>query len=117
MPKIKIAQIGTSHGHAVGKMEVFRKSPDFEVVGIVEPDDALRRTAERQAAFQGLPWMSVEQLLNIPGLQAVAVETEPRFLLSHAETCVDAGLHVHLDKPAGESLLQFRRILDTAARK
>jgi predicted dehydrogenase len=47
----------------------------------------------------------------------VAVETEPRDLLKYAEMCVDAGKHVHLDKPAGESLLQFRRILDTAARQ
>ena len=117
MSKIKIGQIGTAHGHASGKLEVYRKSPDFEVVGIVEPDEKLRRAAEKQPAFQGLPWMTVEQLLNVSGLQAVAVETEPRHLLAHAETCIDAGKHVHLDKPAGESLMQFRRILDTSARK
>lgn len=117
MPRIKIAQIGTGHGHASGKMDTYRKSEDFEVVGICEPEEALRRTAERQPTYRGLPWMTVEQLLNVPGLQAVAIETEPRHLLSHAEACVDAGKHVHLDKPAGESLLQFRRILDTAARQ
>lgn len=117
MPKIKIGQIGTGHAHASGKMEVYRKSDDFEVVGIAEPDDALRRSAERQAVYKDLPWMSVEQLLNIPGLQAVAVETEPRGLLKYAEMCVDAGKHVHLDKPAGESLLQFRRIMDTVSRQ
>ena len=61
--------------------------------------------------------MSVEQLLNVPDLQAVAVETEPRDLLNHAEACIDAGKHVHLDKPAGESLSQFRRILDAASRR
>jgi predicted dehydrogenase len=30
---------------------------------------------------------------------------------------VGAGLHVHIDKPAGESLPQYRRILETAAKK
>ena len=117
MPRIKIGQIGTGHGHASDKMDVLRNSDDYEVVGIAEPDDALRRVAERQASYKDLPWMSVDQLLNVSGLQAVAVETEPRHLLGHAEACVDAGKHVHLDKPAGESLLQFRRILDTAARR
>ena len=117
MAKIKIGQIGTAHGHAAGKMSTYRKSPDYDVVGIVEPDLKLRQRAESQPEFRGLPWMTVEQLLNVPELQAVAIETEPRFLLSHAETCIDAGKHVHLDKPAGESLLQFRRILDTAARR
>ncbi len=117
MAKIKIGQIGTGHGHAAGAIEAYRKSDDFEVVGIVEPIDRLRNAAQRQAAYKDLPWMSAEQLLNIPGLQAVAIETEPRDLLKYAEMSVDAGKHVHLDKPAGESLLQFRRILDTAARQ
>jgi len=98
-------------------MDVYRKSDAFEVVGIAEPDPKLRATAERQASYRDLTWMTVEQLLNQPGLQAVAVETEPRHLLGYAEQCVDAGMHVHLDKPAGESLMQFRRILDTAARR
>jgi len=114
-PPIKIGQIGVGHAHAT-KLAVYRRSPDYEVVGIVEPDAALRAKVERQAAFQGLPWMSREQLLNVPGLQAVLVETRVRDLLDNAESCVAAGKHVHLDKPAGESLPQFRRILD-AARK
>lgn len=117
MTKIKIGQIGTGHGHAVGKFETYRASPDFEVVGLAEPDPMLRQRAERLPAFKDVTWMSVEQLLGVPGLQAVAIETEPRHLLSHAETCVNAGMHVHLDKPAGESLSQFRRILDTATSK
>ena len=117
MNKIKIGQIGTAHGHAAGKLEVYRKSADFEVVGLVEPDPRLRRQAEAQQVFQDLPWMTVEELLNVPGLKAVAIETEPRHLLDHAETCIAAGMHVHLDKPAGESLVQFRRILDAAARR
>ena len=97
MSKIKIGQIGTAHGHASGKLEVYRKSEDFEVVGIVEPDPKLRKQAEGQAPFTDVPWMTVEQLLAVPGLQAVAIETEPRHLLTHAEKCVEAGKHIHLD--------------------
>jgi predicted dehydrogenase len=59
--------------------------------------------------------MSEEELFNTPGLQAVAVETEVGQLLNHAEKVVNAGLHLQLDKPPGESLPQFKRILDTAA--
>lgn len=116
MPKIKIGQIGTAHGHAADKLKSYRASDEYEVVGIVEPDPQLKRAAEGLPAFRDLPWMSVEQLLNVPDLKAVAIETEPGQLLGHAETCVNAGKHVHVDKPAGESLPQFRRILDQAAR-
>lgn len=115
-PRIKIGQIGVGHAHAT-KLSVYRRSPDYEVVGIVEPDPALRRRAEGMEVYKGLPWMTQDQLLNVPGLQAVAVETRVRDLLNAAEACVAAGKHIHLDKPAGESLPQFRRLLDTAGRQ
>ena len=51
---IKIGQIGTGHSHASGKMRVYRASPDFEVVGIVETDPLLRTAAENNDAFCGL---------------------------------------------------------------
>lgn len=115
-PKIKIGQIGVGHAHA-SKLAVYRASPDYEVVGIVEPDAELRRRAESQATYRDLPWMTQEQLLNTPGLEAVMVETEVRDLLDTAETCIQAGKHIHLDKPAGESLPQFERILQSAAKQ
>lgn len=113
---IKIGQIGVGHAHAA-KLGDFRKSSDFEVVGIVEPDAALREAAAKNAAYRDLPWMTQEQLLNAPGLEGVLVETKVRDLLNAAEACVAAGKHVHLDKPAGESLPQLRRIYESAERQ
>ena len=115
-PPIKIGQIGVGHAHAT-KLAVYRQSADYEVVGIVEPDDELRKRAETQPAFQGLPWLTQEQLLNTPGLRAVLVETRVRDLLATAEACIAANKHVHLDKPAGELLPHYRRILQAAAKQ
>lgn len=114
--RIKIGQIGVGHAHA-SKLSVYRRSDDYEVVGIVEPDEELRKRAETAAPYKGLPLITQEQLLNVPGLQAVLVETRVRDLLKTAEACVNAGKHIHLDKPAGESLPQFQRLLDAAARQ
>lgn len=114
---IKIGQIGVGHGHAAGKMDVYRQSPDFEVVGIIEPDPRLREEAKSSPTYAGLPWLSQEELFAVPGLQAVAVETEVKHLLDVAQACVDAGFHIHLDKPAGSDLSKFQRVLDTAAAK
>src|SRR4051812_1575874 len=72
--RIKIGQIGVGHAHA-SKLAVYRRSPDYEVVGVVEPDADLRRRAEGQAAYKDLPWLTREQFLNVPGLKAVLVET------------------------------------------
>jgi predicted dehydrogenase len=116
-PKIKIGQIGTRHAHAGGQFAAMRATPDFEVVGVVEPDEARRKKVEKDEDFAGVKWLTEEQLLNTPGLQAVGVETEVCDLLGTAQKVVDAGLHLHLDKPAGESLPQFKRVLDTATAK
>ncbi|WZP00236.1 Gfo/Idh/MocA family oxidoreductase [Isosphaeraceae bacterium EP7] len=104
------------HAHA-SKLSVYRRSVDYEVVGLVEPDDRLRREATSKEPYRGLPWMTREQLFNVQGLQAVLVETWVRDLLDAAEAGVAAGFHVHLDKPAGESLPQYSRILEAASRK
>jgi predicted dehydrogenase len=114
--RIKIGQIGVGHAHA-SKLGVYRASEDYEVVGIVEPDAALRKGAENAPAYRGLQWMTREELLATPGLQAVMVETRVGDLLDNAEACVAAGKHVHIDKPAGESVPQFQRILETAAKQ
>jgi len=115
-PRIKIGQIGVGHAHAT-KLSVYRESPDYEVVGIVEPDKELRERAAQQPAFRDLPWMTEEQLLNVPGLSAVLVETRVRDLLPTAQRCVAAGKHIGLDKPAGESLAQYRQLLDAAEKQ
>ncbi|MFO0871143.1 MAG: Gfo/Idh/MocA family oxidoreductase [Pirellulales bacterium] len=115
-PRIRIGQIGVGHAHA-SKLSVYRASPAYEVVGLVEPDPALRAQAASQAVYRDLPWFTQEQLLNTPGLQAVLVETRVRDSLAAAEACVAAGKHIHLDKPAGESLPQFTRILADARRQ
>jgi predicted dehydrogenase len=114
--RIKVGQVGVGHGHAT-KLSVYRASPDYEVAGVAEPDAELRRRAEARDPYRGLPWMSRDQLLETPGLQAVLVETDVPDLLETAEACVAAGKHVHLDKPAGASLPRFRRILEAAAKK
>ena len=114
--RIKVGQIGVGHAHA-SKLAVFRRSDDYEVVGIAEPDAKLQAEARRKGVYRDLPWMTQEQLLNVPGLQAVLVETRVEDSLDVAEACVAAGKHIHLDKPAGRSLPQFRGILQAAAKQ
>lgn len=116
---LKAGQIGTAHAHAAGKMSTLRAlHEDYEVVGIVEPDPDRRRAAEQSPAYRGLPWLTEAQLLATPGLKVVAVETAVPDLVATASRCIAAGMHVHLDKPAGESLAPFRQLLaDATARR
>ena len=118
--RIKIGQIGIGHNHASAKMATFRKLSDhYEVVGIVEPDAEWRKKRGNHSAYRDLTWMTEEQLLGTKGLQAVAVEVDPGDdqLMPIAGRCIDAGMHIHLDKPGGESFSAFKKVLDEAGRK
>jgi predicted dehydrogenase len=61
--------------------------------------------------------MTEEQLLNTKGLQAVAVETAMYDLVPTAMRCIKAGMHIHLDKPPGESLSAFKELVAEATRR
>lgn len=115
-PRIKIGQIGTGHAHARGVFSQLKQvTSDFELVGIVENDPKRRKALGD--SFQGVKLISEEQLLNTKGLQAVVVETEVQDLLPTAGRCVEAGMNIHLDKPAGENLQDFKKLLDAVRRK
>lgn len=116
MPKIKYGQIGVGHAHA-SKFERYQESDLYDVVGLVEPDPELKQKAIASGRYRNAKWMTQEELLNTPGLKVVGVETKVKDSLDTAELCLKEGFHVHIDKPAGMSLPQFKRILDYAASK
>ena len=118
MDKIKIAQIGIGHNHGSEKMRAARSFPDvFEVVGVCEADPAWMKSRGSLDVYQGLPFMSEEELLDVPGLAAVLIETDVWNLIPTAQRCIDRDLHVHIDKPAGENLAAFEKLLSDAKRK
>ncbi len=103
--RIKVAQIGTKHAHAEGKFSTLLALPDlYDVVGLCEEDPTQRERVARRKSYQSSKWLSAEQILNDPDIQLVAVETEVDQLVPTAMRCLEAGKHIHLDKPAGQKL-------------
>ena len=75
--RIRIAQIGIGHNHAADKMIALRKLPElFEVVGFSEDDPRWLKERGGFEAYQGLPRFSEQELLNLPGLDAVSLGPE-----------------------------------------
>ena len=111
-PRIRIGQIGLAHPHALGKLKAIQSLPDtYDLIGVVEPDLSLRKRAK------GVNFVSMEQLMNAKGLQAVAIETRVKDLLTTALPVIEAGKHIHLDKPAGPALAPFKKLLQSAERQ
>jgi predicted dehydrogenase len=116
--RIKIGQIGTKHEHGEAKMATLRKLQEqYEVVGVVEPNLELRKQCENHPTYRDLKWMTEEELFNTPGLKAVAVETAVPDLTATAARCINAGMHIHLDKPGSEPFEPFKKMLDDAGQR
>ena len=111
--KIKIGQIGISHEHAPGTMTDLKKLPDiFEIVVVVDDRDSksAKYPGLDMSMYDGLTWMGEEELFNVPGLQAVAVETPNLDLVPTALRCMEHNLAIHMDKPGGDDLELFARL-------
>ncbi len=114
MNRIKIGQIGVCHEHATGKIKTLRGMPEvFDIVGVVDDRStaAARFAGDDLGPYEGLAWLTEEELFATPGLQAVAVETPNLDLVPTALRCLEHGLHMHLDKPPGFDLDLFRKLL------
>jgi len=115
MKKIKIGQIGICHEHAAGKIKTLRNMSDiYQIIGVVDDRDttAARFAGDNLKPYEGLTWMTEDELLNYPGLQAVLVETPNNDLVPTAIRCMEHNLAIHMDKPAGEDLRLFKKLLE-----
>lgn len=118
MKKIKIAQIGAGHDHSADAMTTLIRHNDiYEVVGyaVAEGDEPFYNT--HTAAYENVPKMTVDEILNYRGLDAVCIETEDRRLTEFAIRAAEKGLHIQMDKPGSESPEDFDRLIDLVKAK
>lgn len=116
MKRIKIGQIGIGHNHGDAKMLAVRKFPElFEVIGYAEENERWIEKRGANPAYEGLSRMSAEEIIERS--DAVLVECDVWDLTKYARMCADAGKHMHMDKPAGGTLDEYKYVLDTAKEK
>ncbi|MYB63850.1 Gfo/Idh/MocA family oxidoreductase [Candidatus Poribacteria bacterium] len=119
MPKIRMAQYGTKHGHARGKLQAMLGNPNVEVAGVFEPDTERRTQLQADGSgFSDVPFYSdVSEMLGDDTIVAVASEGSNAESLDQTEQIVNAGKHVWYDKPAGENWEQWQSVIKTAQEK
>jgi predicted dehydrogenase len=114
-----VAQYGTKHGHAAGKLLALQRNPRVELAGVFEPDRERRaQLAGAGEPYQGVRWFDVaRELLDDPAIVAVAAEGRNDESLDQTEQIVAAGKHVWYDKPAGTSWTQWQRVVALAEQR
>ena len=113
MKKIKVAQIGTSkNSHGCDIWRTLVKMNDvFDVVGYAFPENEREKFPKQAEVFEGYREMTVDEILNDPEIEAVAVETEEIYLTKYALMVAKAGKHLHMEKPGGTDVEAFRELV------
>lgn len=109
--RIPIGFLGAAHSHAIDKVKVVLESPDFEMVGACEESPAAR------AALEKLGVKLLDRGALLDRCRAVAVESAVRDHAAGGRLAVEAGKHVHLEKPPAATAREFRDIVAIARAK
>lgn len=108
--RIGIGFLGVKHTHGPGKLAICRKSPDWEVVGLWEPDSSA-------AARFGGPALSRDEILKHPRIQVIAVQSDIKTHGALGIAALEAGKHVHVEKPPADNMAELRRMVELARNK
>jgi predicted dehydrogenase len=115
--KLGAGMIGTVHSHAVGHLQAIRRSPHYDFIAAAEPNAELLAAAQQSPRWEGVTWVSVDELLADRRIQVVCVETDPLEALGYALRSVEAGKHTKIDKPPGVDLKALQNIYAEAERR
>ncbi|MEN9575148.1 MAG: hypothetical protein RL514_3003 [Verrucomicrobiota bacterium] len=109
--RIRLGFLGCSHSHGMPKVKLALESPDWECVGVFEPDAKARAAAEKL----GAKVLSQAQVLATSEVVAIECDAKDRYTL--AKAALLAGKHVHIEKPPTVGLAEFRELLALAREK
>lgn len=112
-PRVKIGFLGASHAHGSTKVKMVLDSPHFELAGAAEDDPATRNMLEKS----GVRLLTREQLLGDASIQAIAVESQAKDHARDTLAALNAGKHVHVEKPPADNMKEMREIVALARRK
>jgi predicted dehydrogenase len=111
--RVRVAFLGLAHSHAPEKLRLVASSPDYELLGAWEDSEKVRALF----AKQDLAWREKKDILADPKVEAVFIESDVPRHESLALEAVQAGKHVHIEKPPSDNVRGFRAIVDVAKRK
>lgn len=115
--KFRMIQIGVSHEHALGKYSTLKRMKDtIEVVGVVDDREFARTPkfigADEFESYKGERFITLDQALNEEKPDGVLIEVPNLDLVPVAMKFAERGIPMHVDKPCGEDLAAYKKLLD-----
>ena len=106
---IKTGFLGVAHSHAAEKVKIIRNSPDFVLRGVYAENDELAR------AYAEVPRLAEKLVLQECDL--VIVESAVRDHFKFAKMALEAGKHVHVEKPPALTLSEMETLVRLARKQ
>jgi len=101
---VRVAIVGLVHGHVHGFLSQYQRSPDIEIVAVVEPDAKLRSAAASRYGFDASKMFAdLDEMIAKVHPQAVLVYTNTYDHRRVVEICARHGVHVMMEKPLAVS--------------
>ena len=114
---LRIAIAGLVHGHVRGHMNAMVKRTDVDLVGVYEPDGALRQKfAETHKIDAAKMFADLDRLITTARPEALVVYTNTFDHLKVIEIAAKHGVHVMVEKPLAVSTAHAKAIEAAAGR-
>ncbi len=111
--RFRVAIVGLVHSHAWGHLRNIAKMTQIELVGIADPNAALRELAAKEAPGAAL-YEDYRKLLDEKKPEGVWAFVENDRHLEITRECASRGIHVIFEKPMAASYAQAVQMLDIA---
>jgi predicted dehydrogenase len=115
--KIRTGILCIQHSHLSEKLKVMHNNSDFELVSVCEPDQATRSAKGAMPLLQGLKWVSLDDMLSDKSLDLIVFEGEVKDAIPFGKRVLDAGKHLHLEKPPTNRMEPFRELVELGRKR
>lgn len=116
MDKSRVGILGAGWWATYAHIPAILSHPGAELAAVQSRD---KTKAEKIAADfgAGCACLTTEELLEVPGLDAVIVASTPNMHFAHAKAALERGMHVLIEKPMTFTAAEARELVDYADRR
>jgi len=110
MEAVGVGLVGAG-AYGVFCLDAFHDMPEVQVVAVADVDRA--RAEAAAAKYQAAAYASLEDMLDNPRVEIVALNTPPFLHAPQAVAAARAGRHIFAEKPLAMTLDEARQVLET----
>lgn len=113
MKPIKVVMVGNGHDHSAANFRAMKHHPEaFDVLGVC---DLIPGKDEK--TYEGAKRFSVDELLALPDLDAVVIESGKDSEVYYGQKFAAKGIPIFLDKPGSSNVEEYNKLLDIVEEK